>query len=84
MFNYMALAVAPVSIVTPIMRLSLVLRVVFAWMFTPHHEVFGVRVIVGTLVSLLGAFALTISTDVVLSHLSLPDAIVAALRWRWP
>ena len=53
-------------------------------MFTPHHEVFGLRVVIGTLVSLVGALALTISTDLVLSLLPLSDAVAEVVRWRWP
>ena len=45
MFRYMALAVAPVSVVTPIQRLSLVFRIYFGARLNPHHEVFGDRVI---------------------------------------
>ena len=41
MFIYMAYAVAPISVVTPILQLHLVLRLVFARVLNPHHEIFG-------------------------------------------
>jgi uncharacterized membrane protein len=84
MFFFMALALAPVSIVAPIMRLSILFRFYFSWLLTPHHEVFGGRVLLATAVSLAGALALTVSTDIVLAHVPLPEAIVAIARWRWP
>ena len=84
MFRYMALAIAPVSVVTPIQRLSLVFRIYFGWMLNPHHEVFGSRVILGTVISLVGALALSMSTDSVLRAIPIPTAIVPLLTWHWP
>jgi drug/metabolite transporter (DMT)-like permease len=84
MLRYMALAIAPVSVVTPIQRLSLVFRIYFGRIINPQHEVFGGRIIAATVVSLAGALALSISTDLVQSVLPLPDWARAALNWRWP
>lgn len=84
MFRYMALSIAPVAVVTPIQRLSVIFRFWFARMFNPHHEVFGGRVITATAISLLGALALSVSTELVQSVLPLPDWLVAVLNWRWP
>jgi uncharacterized membrane protein len=84
MFRYMALAIAPVSVVSPIQRLSLVFRIYFGWMINPHHEVFGGRVIWGTVVSLIGALALSVSADNVAQFVHLPSAVVSLLSWHWP
>jgi uncharacterized membrane protein len=84
MFRYMALAVAPVSVVTPIQRLSLVFRLYFSALINPHHEVFGGRVIAATIVSLAGALALSLSTEAVQAILPVPDFFVALLNWHWP
>lgn len=84
MFRYMAIAVVPVSVVTPIQRLSLVFRIYFGWLLNPHHEVFGGRIIWGTVISFVGAVALSISTDSVLESISMPAALVAFLTWHWP
>jgi uncharacterized membrane protein len=84
MFRYMALAIAPVSVVSPIQRLSLVFRIYFGWMINPHHEVFGGRVIWGTVVSLIGALALSVSTDNVAQFVHLSPAVVSLLGWHWP
>jgi uncharacterized membrane protein len=84
MFRYMALAVAPVSVVTPIQRLSLVFRIYFGWIINPKHEVFGGRVVVGTIVSLVGAVALSVSTDEILHLIPLPAQVAGWLAWHWP
>jgi drug/metabolite transporter (DMT)-like permease len=84
MFIYMALAIAPVTVVAPINRLTIVFRLYFSRLLNPHHEVFGGKVIVGTVVSLAGAVILSLTTEVVTSLLPLPDAVVSVLKWHWP
>ena len=59
MFLYMALSIAPVTVVSPINRLSILFRLYFSRLLNPKHEVFGGSVIWATVVSLLGALALT-------------------------
>ena len=83
-FLYMAMSIAPVTIVSPINRLSILFRLYFSRLLNPHHEVFGGKVVLGTIVSLAGAFVLSLSTDTVQSMLPLPDTILAVLRWHWP
>lgn len=82
MFRYAALAVAPVSVVAPIQRLSVVFRVLFSWMLNREHEIFGIWVLLGILVSLVGAALLTVSVDWVARLL--PEALVPWLQWQWP
>jgi drug/metabolite transporter (DMT)-like permease len=84
MFRYMALSLAPVTVVQPIQRLSTLFRYVFSWSLNPQHEMFDRRLIFGAAVSVVGAFVLSLSTDLVMSLVSLPDWAVAAARWRWP
>jgi uncharacterized membrane protein len=83
-FRYMALAVAPVAVVSPIGRTTIVFRIVFSWMLNREHEVFGSKVILGTVVTLIGALALSVSTEIVLSLYAWPDFVVAIARWQWP
>jgi drug/metabolite transporter (DMT)-like permease len=83
MTRYMAIAVAPVSVVTPIQRLSLVFRIYFGAWLNPHHEVFGGRLIAGTVISLAGAIALSVSTDGMLKALPLPAPVISILSWTW-
>lgn len=61
MLRYVALAIAPVTVVSPIQRVSLIFRYYLSHALNPHHEIFGGRVIVGTGISLIGAVALSIS-----------------------
>jgi hypothetical protein len=70
--------------VTPIQRLSLLFRLWFSRLINPQHEVFGGRMIAATFLSLAGALALSVSTEVVQSLLPLPDWAARVLNWRWP
>jgi hypothetical protein len=71
-----------VSVVAPISRLSLVFRLYFGARLNPNHEVFGGQVMLATAISLLGALALSVSTDVVLHALPLPEAVASLLQWQ--
>jgi uncharacterized membrane protein len=80
----MALALAPVSIVAPMMRLTSIFRFYFSWLINRDYERFSNGVFVGTVVSLIGAVILTVSPDFVLSLLPQSEAMTAFLKWRWP
>jgi drug/metabolite transporter (DMT)-like permease len=81
MFRYLALAIAPVTVVAPIIRVSLVFRILLSTILNREHEVFDSRVVIGMVVSLLGALGLTLSVDFVAEFLSLPPWVI---DWRWP
>ena len=83
-FRYVALALVPVAVVAPILRVGLVFRLIFSWMFNRDHEVFSAGIITATLVSLFGALLLSISTDLFLSLVDLPRWAIAIINWRWP
>ena len=83
-FRYMALAVAPVTVVAPILQLQAIFRTFFAWFLNREHEAFDAWVILGIAVSLLGAMALSVSTDFVLNLIPLPATLVEIANWRWP
>jgi len=61
-----------------------VFRIYFGRLLNPQHEVFGGKLYLGTAISLLGALALSVSTELVLAHVPLPDWAVAIARWQWP
>lgn len=84
MIRYMALSLAPVTVVAPILLASGIFRVVFGWMVNRDHEDFGVWVIAGILVALVGALTVTLGTEFLLSLVSLPDFVREAARWQWP
>ncbi len=81
MFRYMALAVAPVSVVVPLQRMSVVFRVIFSWILNRDHEVLGFGVLCGIAVSICGALALTVSTDLVASLIGSDWAAVLNVEW---
>lgn len=83
LLRYMALAVAPVSVVVPIQRLSVVFRVVFGAMFNRDAEIFDWTVIVGIVLSLAGTVALAIETDLVRNLLADWGPAGSLLFWEW-
>ena len=84
MFRYMALSMAPITVVSPIMRLSLIFRVIFAWIINRDYETFEPRVLLGIGVSFIGAIALGISLDFIVDNVALPDFLLRLSAWRWP
>ncbi len=84
MLRFAALAVAPVSVVTPILQTTAIFQVIFAWFLNRDHEPFGPWVLAGILVSLLGAFALTLSTEIVIAWLEPSRQVREILTWTWP
>lgn len=83
-FRYAALALVPVSVVAPILRVGLIFRLVFSWLMNRDHEIFSPGVVLGTVLSLLGALLLSVSTDQFLLWFPVPDALAALIRLRWP
>lgn len=81
MLRYMALAVAPVTVVAPIQRLSLIFRMLFGWLMNREHEVFTLRLLAGTMVSLVGAVLLSLSVESVQTWMFLPEWIRSAAAW---
>lgn len=83
-FRYAAIALAPVSIVTALQRLSSIFRIYFGWIINRDHEVFDSSVILATVISMLGALVLSVSTETFLGLADWPAWIVEIARWRWP
>ena len=84
MIRFMALAIAPVSVVSPIIQTSAIFRTIFGWFINREHEVFDTWVLLGIFTSIIGAMALTLSTEIILTTLSLPSGLVDILSWHWP
>jgi uncharacterized membrane protein len=83
LLRYMALSMAPVSVVTPIQRLSLIFRLFFSLM-NREHEVFSSRMVLGTVVSLFGAVLLSLSVDSIRHYVFVPDWLLPMFTWSWP
>ena len=79
-FLYSALAVAPIMLVAPLLQLSLVFRFLFALLLNPHHEIFGALVVIGSIVSILGACAIAIDTQLIVHALAIPEPLAHFLR----
>lgn len=83
LFRYMALAVAPVSVVVPIQRLSVVFRLIFGALLNRDSEILDAVVIGGILLSVAGAVALSIDTAIARDWLAMPEGLAALLFTRW-
>lgn len=83
-FRYGALSLAPVAVVAPILRLSLIFRIILAWVFNRDHEVFSSGIVLATILSLLGALLVSLSSEFIQSLVSLPDWALWIINWRWP
>jgi drug/metabolite transporter (DMT)-like permease len=83
-FRYAAFALVPVTVAAPIMRLSHVFRIFFAWLINRDYEIMTPRVLLGTAVSLAGALLISLDTELIIRMLSLPESAANVLRWRWP
>lgn len=70
LFRYLALAVAPVSVVVPIQRLSALFRVVFSGLLNREHEILELPLIIVILFSVIGAVMLTADTEMLLFALA--------------
>ncbi len=84
MLRFMALAVAPVTVVAPIQQTTVIFQVLFAWLINREHEAFGFWVMMGILCSLIGALALSVSTEFILTTFDLPQSIRDIANWTWP
>ncbi len=73
-FRYIALAVAPVSVVVPIQRLSVVFRMIFNALINREHEVFDRWIVVAILLSVVGAVALAGDTEMLLGWIGIDGA----------
>ncbi len=84
MLRFMALAIAPVSVVAPIQRLSIIMRVMFGWLLNREHEIFSKRMYAATAISLVGALFLSIDSRWIITTLAAPDWLANLLLWTWP
>jgi drug/metabolite transporter (DMT)-like permease len=81
-FLYAALSVAPIMVVIPLLQLSLVFQLFLSMWLTPEHEVFGPKVIMGSVISLVGVCAVAVDSGLLLAVLGVPDVVARLLRWQ--
>jgi len=81
-FMYSAVSVASIMVVIPLMQSTLVFRFFFAMWLNPEHEIFGPKVVMGTAISIIGACAVAIDTELILEALRVPEGLASLLRWQ--
>ena len=81
-FRYAAFALAPVSVVVPIQRLSVIFRLLFNWYLNRQYERIETKIVIGIILSVFGAAALGVDTTVALNWLDLNPVIYSILNWR--
>jgi len=81
-FRYGAFAFAPVSVVVPIQRLSIIFRLIFNVLLNRDYERFDLGIVLGILLSILGAVALGADTRTILDLLKLEEPFYSLLNWR--
>lgn len=81
-FRYAAFALAPVSVVVPIQRLSVIFRLLFNWYLNRQYERVETRIVIGIILSVFGAAALGVDTTAALDWLAPNPVIYSILNWR--
>ena len=84
LFRFLALGLAPVTVVQPLGSLSVIFRMIFGYFINRENEAFQGYVIVGILLSFLGALSLSLSVGVVTDYLALPTWLQDIVAWHWP
>ena len=80
----MALAIAPVTVVAPIVQSTGVFRTIFGWYINRKHEIFDAWVLSGIATTIVGAVALTVSVESIFELINLPERLERFLRLNWP
>jgi uncharacterized membrane protein len=52
----MALGIAPISIVEPIQKTTIIFRVIFSWFVNKKHEIINFKVLFGIFLSIVGVY----------------------------
>jgi len=81
-FFFAGVAVAPVMLVMPLLQLSLVFRMLFSTWLNPAHEIVGPLVLIGVVISVVGALMVSVETSLIVNTLGLPESIARFLLWR--
>jgi drug/metabolite transporter (DMT)-like permease len=81
-FRYIAFALAPVSVVVPIQRISVIFRLLFNAYLNRAYERFDTGIVIGIILSVFGAMALGFETKTVLTWLAPGQLIFGILNWQ--
>ena len=81
-FVYASLAVSPLTVVTPILQLSLVFRLFLSQLINRDQEVMNAAVIIGAFTAVLGSILVSLQTDELTTLLQLPSWFADFLQYR--
>jgi drug/metabolite transporter (DMT)-like permease len=84
MLLYLAMAIAPVIVVQPLLRFQTLASTIAGWYFNRHHESFDRGVLWALGVSMIGAVLLALDGQALMRALDLPAWLAPVLAWRWP
>ncbi len=79
-FVYASLAIAPLIVVTPILQLSLVLRLFLSEVINKEHEIMNSAVIAGAAAAVVGSILVSLDTGYVVAALGLPPGLAGVLN----
>jgi len=83
-FRYLALGIAPVTVVQPIQSLSLIFRMIFGYFISRDYERLDTGVFYGLALAFCGAVVLAVGDEAVRRYLDLPPWLADAAAWTWP
>lgn len=78
-FVYASLAVAPLIVVTPILQLSLVIRLFLSQLINKEHEIMNSAVITGAVAAIVGSILVSLDTGYTIAALGLPPGLARVL-----
>ena len=81
-FRYTAFALAPVSVVVPIQRISVIFRLLFNIYLNHEYERIDAGIVITIILSVIGAMALGVDTEAVLSWFGAGQLLTTVLGWQ--
>lgn len=84
MLLYLAMAIAPVIVVQPLLRFQTLASTIAGWYLNRQHESFDRGVLWAIGVSMIGAVLLALDGPTLMRALDLPPWLAPLLAWRWP
>ena len=84
MLLYLAMAIAPVIVVQPLLRFQTLASTIAGWYLNRQHESFDRGVLWAIGVSMIGAVLLALDGQTLMRAFDLPAWLLPVLAWRWP
>lgn len=84
MLLYLAMAIAPVIVVQPLLRFQTLASTIAGWYLNRQHESFDRGVLWAIGVSMIGAVLLALDGQTLMRVLDLPAWLAPVFVWQWP